>query len=145
MFTVERKVGRLVEVMMRGRVTLEELDSADRGMAQARRESGAPLVIIADYRQTKFLLEEHASYLAQMFRRHNDSIERSAVLVSATSAIGVLQMERVIREAKHPSRRAFRDPNEAASWLDEVLTPIERARVRVALAQGTQKTTTDAS
>ena len=36
------------------------------------------------------------------------------------------------------TRRAFRDPNEAASWLDEVLTPVERARVRVALAQKIQ-------
>jgi hypothetical protein len=138
MLTVERKVGRLVEVEMRARVTFEELEAADRNMVEAGREIGRPCVIVADCRHTRFLLEEHAAYLAQIFRRHNDHIERSAILVSATSAIGVLQMERVIREAKNPARRAFRDPNEAASWLDEVLTPVERARVRVALAQRAQ-------
>jgi acyl-CoA synthetase (NDP forming) len=133
MFTVERKVGRLVEAVMRSPVTLEDLNSADRAMEDATRALQGSAIVLADYTQTRFLLAEHATHLIQMFRRHNENIERSAILVSASSAVGVLQMERVIREANHPSRRAFRDAREAASWLGEVLSVAERARLRVIL------------
>jgi hypothetical protein len=133
MFTIERKVGRLVEAVMRSPVTLEDLSSADEAMEEATRPLQGSAIVLADYTQTKFLLAEHAAHLLQMYRRHNDHIERSAILVSASSAVGVLQMERVIREADNPSRRAFRDAREAAAWLGEVLSVAERARLRVIL------------
>jgi hypothetical protein len=133
-FTVERKVGRLVESVMQGRVPLAEVEAADRAMDEAVRSLKASCVVIADYRRARFLLEDDAAQLTQMYRRHNNHIERSAILVSASSAVAVLQMERVIREAKYPSRRAFREASEAAAWLEEVLTPTERARLRVVLS-----------
>jgi hypothetical protein len=134
MYTVQRNVGRLVESVMKARVTRADIEAAEREVAEIVRLSEGPLVIIADYRATKFLLEEDANFLVQMLRRYNAMIERSAILVSASSAVGALQTERVVRETKHPARRAFRDPHEAAAWLDEVLTPAERARLRVALS-----------
>jgi hypothetical protein len=118
---------------MRGRVTAEEIAGADRAMAEAVRSFDVPCIVIGDYRRAKFLLQEDTEHLTEMFRRHNSHIERSAILVSEASAVAVLQMERVIREAKHPQRRAFRDPNEAADWLEEVLTPAESVRLRAAL------------
>lgn len=134
MFVVERRVGRLVESVMRSPVTLEEIESGDRGMDQAARSMrGASIVVIADFREAKFLLTEHAAHLTEVFRRHNSHVERSAIVTSASSAVGVLQMERMIREANYPGRRAFRDPQEAATWLAEVLTPAESARLRAAL------------
>jgi hypothetical protein len=135
-FTVERKVGRLVESIMDGRVTLADVESADRAMDAAVRSLSGSCVVIADYRRARFLLEEDAAQLTEMYRRHNNHIERSAILVSASSAVAVLQMERVIREARFPSRRAFRDPREAAGWLEEVLAPLERGRLRVVLSLG---------
>jgi hypothetical protein len=137
MFTVERKVGRLVEALMRSPVTVEDLNSADQAMEEATRGLRGSAIVLADYTQTRFLLAEHAEHLVQIFRRHNDDFERSAILVSASSAVGVLQMERVIREASNPSRRAFRDPAEAASWLSEVLSVAERARLRAILPSST--------
>lgn len=131
MFTIERKVGRLVETVMQARVTREEIEAADQGMFEAVRSIGEPCIVWADYRRARFLLEDDAARLTEIYRRFNSNIERSAILVSATSAVAVLQIERVIREAKHPSRRAFRDANEAAAWLDEALSPPERARLRV--------------
>jgi hypothetical protein len=118
---------------MQGRVTREEIDAADRAMDDAVRSLGEPCVIVADYRRAKFLLEEDAGHLTQMYRRHNNHIERSAILVSSASAVAVLQIERVVREASFASRRAFRDPSELAAWLDEVLSPPERARLRAIL------------
>jgi hypothetical protein len=119
---------------MRARVTLAEIEAADRAMDQAVRSIRGPCVIIADYRQARFLLEEDTPRLTQLYRSHNNHIERSAIVVSEASAVAVLQMERVIREAKYPSRRAFRDTREAAAWLDEVLGPAERTRLRVVLS-----------
>src|SRR5262245_17221620 len=135
MLTVARTVGRLVEAIMRDPVTSEDLDGVDRAMAQALGGLPGTGVVFADYSQTRFLLLEDAAHLVQMFRRHNSRIERSAIVVSASSAVGVLQMERVIREANHVSRRAFRDARDAAAWLDEVLTSPERTRLRIALSK----------
>lgn len=134
MFTVERRVGRLVEAVMRSPVTLEDLNNADRAMEEATRSLQSSTIVLADYTQTKFLLAEHAAHLIQIYRRHNEHIERSAILVSASSAVGVLQMERVLREADNPSRRAFRDAREAAAWLGEVLNIAERGRLHAILA-----------
>jgi len=133
--TVAKKVGRLVEAYMRDRVTPEELDGADRGMGQALGELPGKGVVLADFRQAKFLVQEDSAHLLQLFRRYNSRIERSAILVSASSAVGALQMERMVREAHYASRRAFHDALEAAAWLDEVLAPPERTRLRVALSE----------
>ena len=133
MYTVQRHVGRLVESVMQSRATREDIDAADAAIAEIVRSLQGKCVVIADYRATRFLLEEDAAYFTQMLRSYNEFIERSAIVVSATSAVGVLQMERMTRATQHPARRAFRDPHEAAAWLDEVLTPAERARLRVAL------------
>lgn len=135
MMTIERKVGRLVEVMMRAPVTRAEIDASGQGLRDAARELGGLVVVLADFRQTRFLLQEDAAHFIEVFRRCNKDIERSAILVSVASAVGVLQMERLIREANSPARRAFRDPREAAAWLDEVLTDPERARLRAVLSE----------
>jgi hypothetical protein len=133
MYTIDIKVGRLVESVMRGKVTREEIEAARNVAAGLAQRVQGLCVVIGDYRATKFLLGEDAEHLVQTLRLVNERIERSAIVVSASSAVGVLQTERVIREAKHPARRAFRDPHEAAAWLGEVLNDGERARLRVVL------------
>ncbi|NUQ79358.1 MAG: hypothetical protein HUU21_38095 [Polyangiaceae bacterium] len=133
MYTIQRNVGRLVEAVMQARVTREDIDAAGRAIAEVAQAMEGQGVVIGDYRATKFLLEEDVAALLQVLRRYNDRIERSAILVSERSAVGVLQMERMVRESGHPLRRAFRDVHEAAAWLSEVLTPEERARLHLVL------------
>lgn len=133
MYTIQKHVGRLVESVMQSKVTRADLESAERSMAAIADSLPGPCVVIADYRETRFMLEEDAAHFAAMLRRYNDRIERSAMVVSASSAVGVLQSERVVRETGHPLRRAFRDPHDAAAWLNEALTPAEQERLRVVL------------
>jgi hypothetical protein len=133
MYRIELNVGRLVEAVMQAKVTRVDIAAANVAIAEIARRVEGQCVVIGDYRATKFLLEDDAAQLVQTLRRFNDRIERSAILVSVSSAVGVLQMERMVRETKHPQRRAFRDPHEAAAWLGEVLTPAERERLRVVL------------
>lgn len=135
MFTIETKVGRLVEAAMRSPVTRAEIDTADRTLREIARAHRRLVVVIADFRYARFLLQEDATHLIEVFRGHNKDIERSAILVSVASAVGVLQMERLIREANSPARRAFRDAREATGWLDEVLAAPERARLRAVLSE----------
>jgi hypothetical protein len=40
-----------------------------------------------------------------------------------------LQILRMIREANHPQRKAFREPAEVLAFLAEVATPAERDRL----------------
>ena len=55
-------------------------------------------------------------------------MERTAFLVGE-SAVFAMQIERVIRNAANPNRRAFRDPGDLRKWLAEILTATEAARL----------------
>jgi hypothetical protein len=55
---------------------------------------------------------------------------RTAIVVSPDSPSVVLQFGRVIRDTDNPSRRMCLDPAEAVTWLNDVLTLEERARLR---------------
>ena len=55
-------------------------------------------------------------------------------VVIGTSSVSGLQLERMFREAGNPGRRVFRTVDAIQTWLDEVLTPLERERMRAHLA-----------
>lgn len=119
---------------MRSPVTLDEIDGAGRRMGEVLGPLARPPVIFADYTRALVLFPAETEALARIFRQYNARFERSAIIVSPTSATSVLQMERVIREAENPARRAFRDATDAATWLSEILDDEERMRLQVVLA-----------
>jgi len=137
MFEVRSRVGRLVEVELRSPVSEAEMDSADLAMASVVARLGGRAVICADYTGTSVLSPVLTDRLVAMFRKHAPSIERSAVFVSPESASAILQIERVIREASHPARKAFRNANELVAWLRESLTETEQVRLREILPVAT--------
>jgi hypothetical protein len=53
------------------------------------------------------------------------------------SALVALQINRMIREAGHPQRRAFSEAEELRHWLGELLDEKERARVEQLLLRPT--------
>ncbi len=133
MFRVERRLGRLVEVRAVSPVTLGEIAQADTAFGEAAK-GGQRVVICADYRRLAILTVDQADQLLAMLRRRNRDIELSAILVGAASATAVLQIERVITEAKNPDRKCFRAPTAAAEWLRPRLTTDEATRMDVFLA-----------
>ncbi|HEY3451911.1 MAG TPA: hypothetical protein VGK67_36470 [Myxococcales bacterium] len=130
MLECQHQCGRLVTVVLSSPLTLEEIAAADLKMAQAREKAGAKVVISADYRAMTLLGQAEAGALLAMFKGHNAGIERSAILSSATSALAVMQMVRIVKEAQSPTRKAFHEPAELQSWLGEVLTPEEKAALQ---------------
>jgi uncharacterized protein (DUF305 family) len=133
MFTVERHQGRLIEVRTISPVSLAEIADADIAMGEAA-ASGGRIFICADHRKLAILGTEQADQFIAMFRRHNQAIELSAIVVAPTSATAILQMERVIAEAQNPNRRAFRSTKDAANWLRPHLTSAEAARINAFFA-----------
>jgi hypothetical protein len=129
MFTVERHVGRLVETRPISPLAEGEMERADAAMDRCVEAAGGQVILCADYRRLTVLSVEQAARFVALFKRSNRYVLFSAILVAAHSAVSVLQMERVIREAANPARRCFRSPQEAREWLEPHLTAEEQARL----------------
>jgi hypothetical protein len=135
-YAVECRVGRLVEARL---LVLHSPQQAG-AFAEALRTTflalGRPCVICADWRTSSLLAPEVADALVDLLRRGNPHIERSGVLLAEGSAVFTLQVERVIREARNPSRRVFRRKAPMRAWLSEILEPDEVGRLAEFLADG---------
>jgi hypothetical protein len=134
MFSVERQVGRLVEVRTISPLSFVELALADTAMTQAARDARGPLVMCADHRQLAALSGRQTEHFGAVLRRHDARIDVCAVLIGASSADTIQELERVIFTAKNPKRRCFRSPVDAATWLRPYLSPLEAARLEGFLA-----------
>src|SRR5262249_22268825 len=126
MFTVHNHVGRLIEVRMRPPVTPEELEDSRTAMEAILKALAPRLgVVVGDYAQVRVLRTPLANRLVEIFRHFSPQIERSGLLIGQDSAGSLLQMERVIRNANNPARKAFFRVDELKAWLHDVLSPRE--------------------
>lgn len=92
------------------------------------------VVIAADWRRTRLMAGDAADAFGKMIGSFNARIERSGILSSPESPITVLQFLRVVRESKHPNRRLFERLGDLAAYLGDLLTPEEKERLAVFLA-----------
>lgn len=134
-YTVECRVGRLIEARLVSLRSVDEVIAFEQAMAAAFARAGARSVICADWRQANVMPPDVAARLRDLLTHGNAHLERSAVLLAREHATFNLQVERVVREAASPDRRTFRDPSPMLAWLDEILTPAERARARTFLGE----------
>jgi hypothetical protein len=133
MYRVERHVGRLVEIRIWSPVSIEEAEVWGRDHDAVVASVGGPYVCLVDLvGATVFPPEVVARYVETMKSEHQ--LLRTATLLSPSPTLG-LQIQRMIREANHPERRAFRDPGELVAWLGEVLDEPERHRLATLLAE----------
>lgn len=157
MIHVSHKIGRLAELRMAAPATLSDLATLHREMGTIGAKVSGKLVVCADLSAATLFPDEVADGLGRYFRRENPRLERVALVVG-DSATFFLQVERMLREGgsasspgsraepssakngargsdpmlakRAPTRRAFRTPAEAMGWLDDVLVPDERKRLR---------------
>jgi hypothetical protein len=86
-------------------------------------------VLCTDLRRTQLFAPEVASQIIELMRFDNDRVERNGVLGNG-SALLTLQVQRLLIEARSPGRRRiFTEVAPIVSWLTEVLTGEERARL----------------
>jgi hypothetical protein len=131
--TVEIRVGRLAEAIFASPIDEPEADQFARRIGQIIRDAGRPLVFCSDLRKVRVFPPAVADRFIAMMRSDNPGVERNALLIAEGSVFS-LQIERMLREGKHPGRRTFREEAPLVAYLDEVLDPPERARLRSFLA-----------
>ena len=131
--TCEIRVGRLMEIrLLHGYNVLADVETMRARISQAfaRISRGKSVVNAADWRYCRLMGVEASDQVGKMIGSFNERIERSGILSSPNSPLAVLQFLRVIRESQHPSRRLLHDPGELASYLGELLTTEEQARLQ---------------
>jgi hypothetical protein len=127
MYSIENKVGRLVEIALWSPVTKEEAvpwaELHDRVVASV----GGPYLCLVDLaRATVFPPDAVEAYVATM--KNEPHLIRTGTLLGRSPTLH-LQIQRMIKEANNMQRKAFRDPNEVLAFLAEIASPAERARL----------------
>jgi hypothetical protein len=138
--TLENRSGRLIDIRFFPPLSLDEVTALRTRLWSLLSRIEGRAVIWADLRQVEIFTAEVATRLIEMLRVDNPRVERSAYLVSGRAAF-TLQVERIVNEAKGPSktppRRSFSDQRTAGEWVKEVLTdPAEHLHVDSLVAAG---------
>jgi len=134
MFSVDVKVGRLLEVRLVAPVTVVDIDVTRERLGLFFRTFPAKLVACGDFSRADVFPQDVASRVLEVFKQDNPKIERSGILVSS-SAIFSLQLERLVTQANNPVRRCFRDPFEVKAFIGSLLTHDEHARLATFLSE----------
>jgi len=128
MYRIDNLAGRLVEVRLASPLSLEEVHQfALEYKAKASAIHGK-YVGVVDITHATLFPAPVAEALIQLLSRAAEQVERTAVLVGE-GATFAMQVERIIRNAASPNRRAFRTVEPLRDWLREVLTVEERVRL----------------
>jgi hypothetical protein len=131
-WSIDRRVGKLVEIRIWSPVTLEETVPWGEAHDTLVSKIDGPYVCLVDLTAaTVFPQDVALGYVKTM--KNETNLVRTGTLLNESPTFG-MQIQRMIREANNPSRRAFRDPNELFEWLSEVLDAKERGRLRELLA-----------
>ena len=137
MWTIEQRVGRLVEIQLVSPVLLPELAGFGQriGEIAARlAKHGQRKLACTDLASANILPPEVADWFIRLMQRDNLVLERGAFLIG-TSAVFALQIERMFKESSSHTRRTFREPGPLLAWLGEVTSSSERDRLRRFLAE----------
>jgi hypothetical protein len=135
-FTVENRVGRLVEARLFAPRTVVEVEAFRDGLRVAFMAAGARCLICADWRGANLLAPPVADALVGLLRRGNRAFERSAVLLPEGAPLFALQVDRVVREAANPARRTFVAARALCAWLGEMATDLEKKRMAAFFSEG---------
>jgi hypothetical protein len=132
MFSIEHRVGRLVEIRIWSPISAAEAAPWAKLHDQVVASVGGAYFCLVDLaRATVFSPEAVDAYLATM--RNETQLLRTATLLGQ-SPTQHLQILRMIRAANHPQRKAFREAALVHAFLAEIATPEERARLTELLA-----------
>jgi len=127
-WSIDRRVGKLVEIRIWSPVTLEEtVPWGEAHDSLVSKIDGAYVCLVDLVDATVFPQDVAHGYVRTM--KNETNLVRTGTLLNQSPTFG-MQIQRMIREANNPNRRAFRDPSELYEWLSEVLDDEERGRLR---------------
>jgi hypothetical protein len=136
--TCQRVVGRLLEIRIDSYRSPAEVDETVALMQDifALLPAHERIIIAADWRRCTVMGPGTGDRARAMFAAANPRVLRSGLLITADSPTTVMQLMRIVSEAKHPERQVFTSSEACTRWLEEVTTPDELARLKVFLARG---------
>jgi hypothetical protein len=132
MFSLQNRVGRLVEARFSSPLTRADVESAietTRGLVTA---APGRLVFCSDTRMLHLIPADTVDLLVGMLTRQTPKIERTAFLAPPQSTVRI-QLDHILRKANSAERMCFNDPVPLVKWLDDVLNPNERVRLKAFL------------
>jgi hypothetical protein len=135
MYTIENRVGRLVELRVESPVTYEELLEFHNILGEVCKQIQGQIVMCTHLAGATVFNQQVTQRWQSIIKQDAPIVERNAVLVG-DGAVFSMQVERIIRQAGHPNRKAFLSPTDLASWLGEILTVRERGRLETFLREG---------
>lgn len=133
MVKIEHRVGRVVELTLEAPVTPADLQGCVSRLMVMATAITSKFLLVSDCRKVHTLAPEVADGFGKLMRSDNRRLERSALLLGESATLN-LQVERMVRESQNPMRRTFRTADALVTWLGEVMTPAERARITELLA-----------
>lgn len=125
MYRVENPAGRLIEVKLASPLVIEEVEQFTQKYVEVMRKIPVRYVGVVNLLEAYVFPKTVADGLMKLLSGAAAHVERSALLIGESAVFG-LQVERLIREANNPNRRAFRHGHELVAWLSEVLTAAEK-------------------
>lgn len=136
-FSLHTRVGRLIEARVFALRTAADADAYTAALvAETKRIplSVSP-ILLADHRPVAIYPQPVAERLIELFLRMNSRLERVAIIASPSNATMVMQLQRLVREAKDEKRKVTYAAAEAAAHLRGVLDGAELARVQAFLGE----------
>jgi hypothetical protein len=123
--------GRLLEIRAVGYRSAADVAALFKaiGSQLAALPATTQVVTVTDWRYCPVMSEDAAELALVAMTRNNARVLRSGALASRSAPVALLQFLRLVRQSKHESRRLFFDESALTSWLGEVLTDAESARL----------------
>jgi hypothetical protein len=137
MYTIENRVGRLIELRVESPVTDEELSQFHDRIAKVIKPIKGQVATCTDLVGATVFLQPVAARWIEIIKQENPIVERNAILVGE-GAVFSMQVERIIRQAGFKNRKAFLAPAALTTWLGEILSVRERARLDQFLQDGVE-------
>jgi|CZKU01.1.fsa_nt_gi hypothetical protein len=136
--TCQRVVGRLLEIRVdAGYRSPADVDAMIAMMKSVLDQLPAHerIIVAADWRRCTVFGAGTAERAIAMFNASNPRTLRSAILIVPDSPTSVMQVMRLVSEARLPDRRVFTSPETQIQWLAEVTTPKELDRLKEFVAR----------
>ena len=134
-FVVANVAGRLLEARVHSLRTRADVDAYTKALADRMKTMSGGPVLCADHRPVVIYPQAVADALVELFVSMNTQLERIAIIAARSNATLVLQLERLVREARFPHRKVFYAPADAERHLASSLGADELSRARSFLAE----------
>jgi hypothetical protein len=128
-FSIENRVGRLLEIKMGGIWTTEEVVAFAMRYRDVAGAAQVPFIACSDLREARLFPPDAADQMLSFMRGRKTRIESNAILIGDSPIVG-LQADRLIKGASHPGRLLVRTVGETLAFLEPMCSGAERARLR---------------